>query len=123
MYTIIQVGFAYNGKCRLAVEQSFTGDLSAQNLLLIVSRDRRTLIGNNFTFHRSMRPLIWPMLPRKPSKKSANSTVGLFFRMNWRNAFNVDALVAGIKANIKECYGSRIHRSVQVYLVHAVFLN
>ena len=52
---MVWVGLAYNGKCEIVVwpaRQPFTANFYTENLLPIVNRDVRKLIGDNFIFQQ-----------------------------------------------------------------------
>jgi hypothetical protein len=52
---MVWVGLAFNGKCKIVVltaNESFNGDFYVKNVLPIVNRDGRRLIGDNLTFQQ-----------------------------------------------------------------------
>jgi len=52
---MVWVGLAFNGKCKVVVlpaNESIEGDFYIKNVLPIVNRDGRKLIGENFTFQQ-----------------------------------------------------------------------
>jgi transposase len=52
---MVWVGLAYNGKCKIVVlppKQTFTANFYVENVLPIVNREGRKLIGDNFTFQQ-----------------------------------------------------------------------
>jgi hypothetical protein len=52
---MVRVGLAFNGNCKVIVlpaNESINGDFYSKNVLPVVNRDGRKLIGDNFTFQQ-----------------------------------------------------------------------
>ena len=146
---MVWVGLAFNGKCKVVVlpaNESFNGDFYVKNVLPIVNRDGRRLIGDNFTFQQDgatchtadismatiekLKFLVIPPNKWPPNSPDLNPLDYFFWneveeRLKGQKYPTQASLVAAIKFKIREVPKKMIQEAIDQFRsrIHAVFLN